>query len=342
MGDWQLRQSHRRTAANVVLESAAMTILITGATGFVGRHLVPYLAERGHTVLAGIRAGTSVPEGWIEAPRIRPTILETGAGRFEPHLKDVQTVVHLAGLSAIPRSGDAEAALQAANVDLTGELVAAAKRHSVRRILHLSSIRALVGATSREVVDDETAPRPAEPYGRSKLQSELLVADFTETDRLAISLRPPLVIGADAKGNWQRLQKLAASNASLPFAGIDNRRSYLAIGTLCSALAHLAEGSWAPDRSGAYCLADPDPQSLEQVVTALRSGMGRPTRLFRLPGIEKLQGLPVVGATARSLLGDLAVDASHFFERFDFRPSRPISAAIAASGLGYLAARHDH
>lgn len=315
-----------------------MTILVTGATGFIGRHCVLFLAARGHEVVACVRTQGAAPAAWTRHNRIRLAMLDGSASQFEPHLANVATVIHLAGLAAAPRGKAAEAALQAANVDVTAAIVAAAKRHAVRRFVNLSSIRAVAGTVSSMVVDDETAPHPAEPYGRSKLEGERLVAGFAGQDRLAVSVRPTLVIGPDAGGNWQRLQKLAASSVPLPFGGIANKRSYLAIGTLCAALAHLAEGDWPADFSGSYCLADPAPLALPEVLSALRRGMGHPPSLFRMPGLPVLQALPVLAGPAKSLFGDLVVDGSRFFERFRVTPPQPIDQAMAASGAAYLRA----
>jgi nucleoside-diphosphate-sugar epimerase len=313
-------------------------IVITGANGFVGRHLVQDLASKGFDLAAGVRQGSSVPTEWQALAGVSPVRLE-GKAPFDKLLDGANTVIHLAGLAAAPRAGDAEAALHEANVVLTAELVEAANRAGVKRFIHLSSIRAVVGTTSAAVIDDRVLPAPVDAYGRSKLQSERLVADFAGPDRLAVTLRPPLVIGPGAKGNWRRLQQIAASNAWLPFAGITNRRSYLSVDTLCEAINHLCARNWPTEFSGAYALANPEALSLPAVVSALRQGMGRPARLFTLPGLGAMQRVPALGGPARSLFGSLEVDPSRFLERFAFRPSRPIREAIAASGSSFLSAR---
>lgn len=315
-----------------------MRLAVTGANGFIGRHAVRFLADRGHDVAAGVRPHANAPAAWQTDPRISLVRLSGERGQFAPLLQGAEAVIHLAGLASIPRGKDAAAALQAANVDLTAELVEAAKSAGVRRFLHLSSIRAVVGSRSSVVVNDDTTPAPVEPYGRSKLNSEAIVADFASEERFAIALRPPLVIGADAGGNWKRLQQLAASGLPLPFGGIDNRRSYLSVQTLCEAFDHLAGRAWPTALSGAYCLADPLPLALPEVIAALQTGMPRSSRLFVLPGLAAARFVPGLRGAANSLFGSLPVDGGRFFRTFGFEPSRPLVDAITASAADFVAA----
>jgi len=317
-----------------------MRIAVTGANGFIGRHLVRHLSVGGYAVAAGWRGTRSTPREWQDLPGVEVVQLDGTAGGFDRLMEGAEAVIHLAGLAAAPRGSDAEQALRAANVDLTQEVVAAALRCGVRRFIHLSSIRAVVGASANAIISDNTVAVPVEAYGRSKLQSEQRVAAFAGSGRFAVSLRPPLVIGADAGGNWQRLQRLAASKAWMPFAGIRNRRSYLAVQSLCEALAHLAGRDWPAELSGAYCLADGEALSLAEVITALRTGMGQPPKLFAAPGLAVLRHLPVVGGAASSLLGSLEIDAGRFREVFAFQPSRSIKEAIAVSGTGYVGSQN--
>ncbi len=315
-----------------------MRLAVTGANGFIGRHVVRHLADQGYQVSAGIRAGATIPADWHDTSGIDLVRLSEKHEQFASLLDGAEAVIHLAGLAAVPKGNDAAQALQAANVDLTAALVEAAKAAGVQRFIHLSSIRAVVGSTSSTVVTDDTPPAPVEPYGRSKLESERIVATFASPDRLAVALRPPLVIGADAGGNWKRLQQLAASGLPLPFGGIANRRSYLSVQTLSEALAHLAGREWPSDLSGTYCLADPLPLALPEVITALRMGMKRGGRLFFLPGLSATRALPVLSVAANSLFGSLPVDSARFFRTFAFEPSTPLANAIEASGAQYVAA----
>jgi UDP-glucose 4-epimerase len=315
-----------------------MKVAITGATGFIGRHTVRHLAEAGHEIAAAVRANAALPAQWKNASTIRTVQLTGQPGQFKPLLDGADAVIHLAGLASAPRGNYAARALQAANVDLTAALVEAAKLSGVRRFIHLSSIRAVVGSTASNLVNDDTIPTPVEPYGRSKLESERIVARFAAQDRFAVSLRPPLVIGADARGNWKRLQQLAASGLPLPFGGIDNRRSYLSIQTLVEALEHLAGREWPAELSCPYCLADPSPLALPQVIVALNTGMPVKSRLFTMPGLNATRFVPGFRGLAGSLFGSLAVDAQRFFQTFDFQPNLPLVDAITASGAEFVAA----
>jgi nucleoside-diphosphate-sugar epimerase len=314
-----------------------MRVAVTGANGFIGRHAVRMFADKGYHVAAAVRVDAPIPAEWQDDPRISLVRLSGKPAQFAPLVDGAEAVIHLAGLAAVPKGDHAVRALQAANVDLTAELVEDAKIGGARRFVHLSSIRAVVGSTSSTVVNDDIPPAPVEPYGRSKLESEHIVAGFAAQDRFAVALRPPLVIGADAGGNWKRLQQLAASGLPLPFAGINNRRSYLSVQTLCEALVHLAGRDWPGELSGAYCLADPLPLTLGEVIVALQQGMQRDARLFRLPGLAALRLVPGFRGAANSLFGSLPVSSARFMRSFSFEPSTPLIQAIAASGAQFLA-----
>ncbi|WP_139789276.1 hypothetical protein [Manganibacter manganicus] len=188
------------------------------------------------------------------------------------------------------------------------------------------------------VVSDVTKNEPVAAYGRSKREAEEHVAKLAERGVLAISLRPPLVVGADAKGNWAGLQKLAATGIPLPFGGIHNERSFIGVWSLAEMIAHLCRSDWHSELSGNYCVADPGFLSLPDIVTELRSGMGIPARLFSVPSaiFDWAGALSGRRRQFAGLTGNLRVDPSRFLERFGFKPALPVREAIRHSGADYI------
>lgn len=319
-------------------------IFVTGATGFLGRHVVARLIDHGHALTLAVRDVRRCPAAWRDVQNI--SVLETGElgpeTDFGDALSNADAVVHVAGLAHITANGsDAEARFMRANAGATEALVRAVQRSSVRSFVHVSSLAAVIPNVMAESVDDSTDRGPATPYGRSKRIAEQHVSKLIERDIFSISLRPPVIVGADARGNWAALEALAATGLPLPFASINNQRSFVSTDTLGDAISLLLEKDWPLNLSGEYCLADNEPLSLAEITRLLREGMGKPHRLFAFPA-------PAIGLagtlTGRrqqiaAMIGDLKVDSSRFYQNFGFRPGVPLRTAISRAGTDYMRLR---
>lgn len=310
-------------------------ILITGATGFVGRHVTAALLAEGQDLRLLVRDPAKMPAVWqgrLEAA----TAGDLADAALEAHLAGVETVVHIAGLAG---GRFPEASFMRANAVATERLCAAARESAVRRFISISSIMAVADNCAPTIVTDETPPAPHSIYGRSKHAGEMPVAALGR-EILAVSLRPPLVIGADSTGNWRRLMRLAATGLPLPFGAVRARRSYIAADNLAAAVALVCGSDAAPTLSGAYLVADPQALMLPEVITALRAGMKRPPGLLSIPpGLMAAAGRAIgAGAAVDSLLGPLEADGSRFAERFGFRPALPLIEAIRQSAAAFMAA----
>ena len=178
-------------------------------------------------------------------------------------------------------------------------------------------------------LDDRSDALPATAYGRSKRVAEEHVAALAAKGVFAVSLRPPLVAGAEARGNWALLQRLAPRGS--PAFREHRQSAKLRRGR------HAVRGdfgtvsrSWDPRLSGNYCIADEERLSLPEVVRELRRGMGLPPRLFACPPaiFAALGQLSGRRRQLAGLTGNLRVDASRFFSTFAFKPATPIREAI--------------
>jgi len=204
-------------------------------------------------------------------------------------LKNVETVVHLAGIAhAGPEI--AEQAYDRVNRLATAELASAAKAIGIGHLVFMSSIRAQSGPASTRVLRETDAPHPTDAYGRSKLGAE----DAVRAAGVPFTiLRPVLIYGPGVKGNFARLMELARKPWPLPLGLCRNRRSLLARRNLVGAI-HLALASPAA-KGETYIVADPTPLTLTEIVTALRAGEGRRPGLLPIP--------PALIALASSALG---------------------------------------
>ena len=250
-------------------------ILVTGASGFVGRHLLTSLGAAGYAVRAAVRPSSRVGAAdLIEIVRV-PNF-EEGLD-WAPVLRGVSAVVHLAAL-AHTQADVTEQHYDRVNRAATKALADAAAKAGVAHFVFVSSIRAQSGPSADHVLDESDAPCPVDAYGRSKLAAEAAVA---AAGMPCTIFRPVLVYGPQVRGNMARLVRLAASRLPLPIGALKNRRSVLAVDNLVAAIRlALAE---PPAGRDTYVIADPDPISTADIITAMRAAMGRRPGLIALP-----------------------------------------------------------
>lgn len=248
--------------------------LVTGASGFVGRALVADLANAGHSVRAAMRQPADVFPRSVEVVAVSDL---TRPVEWRALLRNIETVVHLAGI-AHAGPGIAEDAYDRVNRLATAELAAAAKAIGIRHLVFMSSIRAQSGPSSGAVLRETDPPRPTDPYGRSKLAAE----DAVRTAGVPFTiLRPVLIYGSGVKGNLARLVALAQKPWPLPLGLCGNRRSLLARENLIGAIHAALQLPAARDET--YIVADPEPLTLAEIVSAFRAGLGRSPGLLPVP-----------------------------------------------------------
>ena len=247
-------------------------VLITGASGFIGRRLAGALAKGGWAVRAAMRDASAVALAGVETVALpdlsRPV-------EWGPLLEGVTHIVHLAGLAHSP-GVLADAVYDRINAEAAGELAQAAT--GIERLVLMSSVRAQAGLSADHTITEEDEPEPTDAYGRSKLAAERLVA--ASGTRFCI-LRPVVVYGPFVKGNIANLATLARTPMPLPFGALDNRRSLLAIDNLISAIGLTLVAERALGKT--FLVADRDPITVADLVTAMREGLGRAPHLMKVP-----------------------------------------------------------
>ncbi|HEX2552221.1 MAG TPA: NAD-dependent epimerase/dehydratase family protein [Microvirga sp.] len=261
---------------------SAPVIALTGATGFIGRHLLKELPQRGYRIRVLLRRPAEVPPeassavvGDIAAPR-----------NMAMALRDVDMVIHSAGL-AQGMSGHPEDDYRSINTEATVALARAAERAGIRRFVFLSSIRAQAGPTADGILTETDPPAPTDAYGRSKLAAEQGLAELGLD---WVALRPVLVYGPGVQGNMASLVELARSGFPLPFGGLRARRSLLSLDNLVVAIDAVLRAPNPLRRP--LIVADPEPMSVPEMVAALREGLGRRPGLLPVPA-------PLLEAAAR-------------------------------------------
>jgi UDP-glucose 4-epimerase len=276
-------------AAERVPAGQAVKVLVTGASGVIGRPLTAALAETGFAVRAAARNRVqSFPEN-VEAVAL-PDL--AGPADWSPLLSGMDAVVHLAGIAHIGTDFSA-AEYDRVNHQATADLARAAAAAKVRRFVFASSIRAMAGTHADRPLSENDPPQPTEPYGLSKLAAEEAVraAGVPYT-----TLRPVLVYTPDAKGNLAQLIRLARSPLPLPFARLAGRRSLLGVENLISAVRFALEDSRAENQT--FIVSDPEAVTVPEIIAICRAALGRGAGLFAMP--------PALLAVLSDLIGQRA------------------------------------
>jgi len=295
-------------------------VLVTGATGFVGKGVVPILAEAGFAVRAAVRDPAAMPEG-VESAVVgdlrRPVNLTEA-------FRDVDYVVHSAGL-AHAASGVSEEAFRESNVGITAALAAAARKAGVKRFVLLSSIRAQTGPAAPGVISEADKPQPTDAYGRSKLEAEQVLA---EAGIPFVALRPVLIHGPGMRFNMAALMQLARSPWPLPLGRFTAKRSVLARDHLADAITLALRSETMA--SGPYIVADPEPLSVSDMVSAFRYGWERQPGLLPVPAgiVAAAARVSGRGAEIERLRQPLVADPSKLIAA-GWRPRLPAMAALA-------------
>lgn len=264
-----------------------MRVLVTGASGFVGRALTQSLSRAGFHVRAAARDRSKIPPAeFVEAVEMpdlsRPV-------HWRPLLADVDAVVHLAGIAHVSAKVP-DAIYDRINRVATKELaLQSSLMPNIRRLVFVSSIRAQTGPSAEHVLTEEDEPQPVDAYGRSKLAAETFVRGYGVPYTI---LRPVVIYGQGARANVAQLVRLARWPLPLPFGAFRKKRSLLALENTLSAIQFVLE---RPATAGqTYIVADPLPLSLAEMITVLREARSRSPNLVPIPESW-------VGATMRGI-----------------------------------------
>ena len=293
-----------------------MRVLVTGATGFVGRALCPALKQVGHEVSAAVRNPNAddIPEG-VTVHAINDIGPETD---WADALSDTDAVIHLAARAHVMNETAVE--FNRVNGEGTARLASATAMAGIRRFVYLSTVK-VMGERSDAPFQEADTPRPEDAYGKSKLAGEqALTVAAAGTGLETVILRTPLVYGPGAKGNLLSLLKLCQAAPPLPFAAVNNQRSIIYLGNLIDAICLCLTADKAAGET--YFVRDDEDISTPALIRHMAAALGRPARLFPAPeGILRLAGAITGKSQAIStLLSDLQVKNEKILGQLGWTP----------------------
>ncbi|MGO4510817.1 NAD-dependent epimerase/dehydratase family protein [Bradyrhizobium sp. 2TAF36] len=282
-------------------------VLVTGANGFIGSHVVPALErERWSVRRAVLRPDGTAGDVVVET--IGPNTDWSAA------LEGIDCVVHLAARVHHKHEEHAVELYRKVNVAGTLHLARSAAMAGVRHFIFISTV--LVHGRSndgRAPFSEDDLPTPRGLYGMSKAAAEAGLRTLARDSAMKISvIRPPLVYGAGAKGNFALLTRAVNLGLPLPFAAIRNHRAFLAVQNLSSFILRRLAHPDPASNFEIFLVADREQVSTPEFIERLAMASGKSPRLFRVPPDVLTVLLGVIGRrdTHDSLIGSLELNVS--------------------------------
>ncbi len=312
-------------------DSDTKLIVVTGATGFIGCHLLPTLDNQNLQIVLAVRHHLS-KELNSDCKVVNVGEIEENTDWTEA-LKEVDTVIHLAARAhqLNDQAINPEAEFLRVNYEGTKTLVKQAIASGVKHFIFISSIGAMT-TLSEHALTEESPCRPDSPYGRSKLQAEQSLIELCRNSSMTWTiLRPTLVYGAGNPGNMERLMKLIKTGFPLPLGAINNQKSFLYVDNLVDAIITCINHPNAKNKT--FIVSDGEDLSTTDLIRRLAKALGKSPLLLPIPAellrlTTKLLGKADIGDR---LLGSLQVDSGKIRQMLDWTPPYTVDQGLQAT-----------
>ncbi|MDH4164143.1 MAG: SDR family oxidoreductase [Nitrospirota bacterium] len=321
-----------------------MRVLVTGATGFIGKALlVRAAADTGLQVRGAFRQlSSSFPSG-IETVVVGDLSRDTD---WKTAVKGVDAVVHTAARVHIMHdsTSDPISEFRRINVEGTLNLARQASLSGVRRFIYLSSIKVNGERTTQDrpyAADD--IPAPVDPYGITKLEAELGLRELGQkTGMEVVIIRPPLVYGPEVKANFYRLLRIVQKGYPLPLSRVNNQRSLIYLGNLIDAILTCLRHPRAAAQI--YLVSDGEDISTPELIRKVASALECPARLLPFPpSVIGLAG-KIAGKTdaVDRLLGSLRVDSTKIRRELGWSPPFTLEQGLKETAAWFKKQSYAH
>jgi nucleoside-diphosphate-sugar epimerase len=319
-------------------------VLVTGASGFVGRCLTATLAAAGRDVRAALRQPSPLPV----TDRLESVVVGDlgSAANWEGTLNNVDSVVHLAARVHVMQDTAADPLAEFRRVNVLGTLQLArqAVAAGVRRFVFISSVKVNGEGTPPGcpyTADD--VPAPVDAYGMSKLEAEQGLLELAASTGLeVVIIRPVLVYGPGVRANFLKMMQWLDRGLPLPLGAIDNRRSLLSVDNLVSLILICLEH---PDAVNQVFLAsDGEDLSTTALMRRTAFALGKSARLVPVPAaaLTVVAGLLGKRDVAQRLCGSLQVDIAKTRRVLGWAPPLSVDAGLALAAQDFLRQKLAH
>ncbi|MHB8741979.1 MAG: NAD-dependent epimerase/dehydratase family protein [Sulfuricaulis sp.] len=310
------------------------TVLIAGATGFIGRQLVDVLRAQKMSICVLARNMTKVSSLWPPGDVVAHSGDIADAETLKDACAGVHTVFHLVSCSEEAPPGDSEDPHWRVTVEGTRNLLEAAARSGVKRFVYVSSVKAM-GEGSDSCLDESSLVAPVSPYGRAKREAERLVLEAgKQHGMLVCNLRLPLVYGHDNRGNIWRMIAAIDRGRFPPLPETGNQRSMVHVDDVIQAMRLAAENPAASGQT--YIVTDGRVYSSHDIFTAICKALGRSTPRWTIP-IGLLQAMARMGDVIGKIRGRAFIFDSGVLQKLT--GSACYSGEKIKTQLGYRPAR---
>ncbi len=239
-------------------------IAVTGASGFVGKNLVPYLTERSIGIYSVVRNGSDLTERSVPFRLFDTSYIDQHG---------ITAIVHLAGKAHdLKNVSDASEYFQV-NTELTKKIFNAFVHSAATLFIYISSVKAVTDNTT-EPVTEETIAHPQTIYGQSKRAAEeYLLSQEIPFGKRCIILRPCMIHGPGNKGNLNSLYQFIAKGIPYPLGAFENRRSFLGIDNFCYVINAILNTPFLA--TGIYNIADDQALSTNELIKEMGEARGK-------------------------------------------------------------------
>ncbi|MFT6834754.1 MAG: nucleoside-diphosphate-sugar epimerase [Francisellaceae bacterium] len=320
-----------------------MRVLVSGASGFVGRSLVSSLIDAKLDVIALVRERSLfLPKEVVQVVvgdfKAWSAMNLSFNSKIKKILPDVDVVIHLASRVHImaDNSSDPLAEFRVINTDATLALASAAVGACVNRFIYISSI-GVNGNKSFQPFTEQCKPEPHNHYAISKHEAENgLLTLASDSNMKVVIIRPPLVYGPNAPGNFATLIKWIYKGPPLPFGAIDNLRSFVALENLVSFIIHCLDHPKAANE--VFLISDGEDVSTTKLLQKVAKALGKKPSLIPVPVswmnfVVKLVGK---GDVSTRLFCSLQVDSTKARDLLGWKPVITMDAQLKKTADAYL------
>ena len=309
-----------------------ISVLLTGATGFIGHRLSIVLPNDFNLRLVFRNTPVIPPSSdFVICDYNNVSTLSTA-------LKNIDVVVHCVGRAHLLNQNNNHQIeeFRKVNVEITIRLAHAAAKAGVKRFIFLSSIGVNGRLTTKPFTEDDT-PLPEQDYAVSKLEAEIALQEIALSSGMEVVIvRPPLVYGPGAPGNFAKLIKWLNRNIPLPFGAIYNKRSFIALDNLVDFIITCIRHPAAANQ--VFLVSDNIDLSTTEFLNRISSSLGKSSRLY--PVNQKILELclRLLGKKdlAQRLCGSLQIDISKAKKLLNWTPPVSIDTQLKETAEHFL------